>query len=166
MPWTEGVYEATYQAGQTFVDRPGEYMQVGNAAAGNSRILATALLPAGAPLTIYQDGFTSSAYPTLTDWNYTHDIVVPAPGPTTTYGSAIQVDGAWDTFELVQLVLELSAAQPRQIVAGDEGRDGCLATWVSVSSNLLDVRPYDFERVAANLCVSSAYVPVSGPSRS
>jgi hypothetical protein len=177
LPWLWGVYDTTYQAGETFVERPGEYMQVGNATSGNTRIMATALLRPHSPLTIYQDGFTSNAYPTLTDWNYTHDIVVPEPGPATAYRSAIEVDRPGGAFELVQLVLELAATQPPRIVPdwaqiaalyglpaeasplGDEVLESCATAWGRVSSHTLDVEPYDFERVAANLCVSSTYVP-------
>jgi hypothetical protein len=128
--------------------------------------MATALLPAGAPLTIYQDGFTSSAYPTHTDWNYTHDTVAPIPGSTTAYRSTIEVDRPEDAFELVQLVLELAATQPPLVVPDVEESEGCLSAWGRVSSNMLDVNPYYFERVAVNLCVSSAYLPVSVPMRS
>ncbi len=160
LPWSAGVYEATYQAGESFVLRPGEYMQVGNTTAGNARIMATAVLPTIAPMTIYPDGFTSSAYPTITDWNYTHDIVVPAPGPSTVYRSAIGVDGPGAAFELVQLVLEFAATQAPLLVAGDAGQDACLTAWSRVSTNLLDVKPYVFEHAAANLCVSSSYTPL------
>jgi hypothetical protein len=44
-------------------------------------------------LTIYQDGYTSNAYPSLTDQNWTHDLVVPALGPTTAHRAAIEVNG-------------------------------------------------------------------------
>jgi hypothetical protein len=161
LPWTDGVYAATYQAGETFVLSPGEYIQVGNPTAGNTRIMATALLPTRAPLTIYTDGFTSNAYPTLADWNYTHDIVVPASGPSTAYRSAIEVDRPGGAFELVQLVLEPAAIVPQVIIPGYDARESCVTAWGRVSTNLLDVKPYVFERVAANLCVSSTYMPVS-----
>jgi hypothetical protein len=173
-----GIYEATFEAGDTFVAAPGEYIQVGNATAGNTRIMATALLPSRAPLTIYQDGFTSRAYPTLTDWNYTHDIVVPAPGPTTVHRSSIKPDRPEGAFELVQLVLELAAVPPPPIVpdcaqlaalhgvpakgstTSDEVGDSCLNAWGRVSTDMLGVNPHALERVAGNLCVSSAYVPI------
>jgi hypothetical protein len=153
-----GIYEATYEAGDTFVQRPGEYTQVGNATAGNARIMATALLPTRAPLTIYQDGFTSSEYATLTDWNYTHDIVVPTLGPTTVYRSSIDVARPAYAFELVQLVLEQTALPPLLIVPSGEVREGYLTAGGGASADMPDVNPA-FERVVANLCVGSAYVP-------
>jgi hypothetical protein len=165
LPWTEGVYEAAFQAGDTFVLRPGEYLQVGNATAGNTRMMATALLPISVPLTIYQDGRTSSAYPTFTDRNYTHATGVPAPGPTMVYRSAREVDTPEGAFEFVQLVLELKATDPLLLAPAAEVREACLTAWSGASSNMLDVEPYDFERVAANLCVSSRYVPVRGAPR-
>jgi len=162
LPWAEGVYEATYQAGDSFVAWPGAYMEVGNATAGNTRMLATALLPTGAPLTIYRDGYTSSAYPTFTDWNYSPITAVPGPAPETVHRSAREVERPEGAFELVQLVLELTATHPPLLAPGAEVREGCLTAWGGFSSNMLDVEPYDFERVAANLCVSSRYVPVRG----
>jgi hypothetical protein len=160
LPWTAGVYEATYQAGESFVLRPGEYMQVGNSTAGNARIMATAVLPTSAPMTIYTDGFTSSAYPAFAEWNYTHDPVAPASGPSTAYRSEIGVDGSEGAFELVQLALEFAATQAPSLGAGDAGQDGCLTTWSRISTNLLDVKPYVFERAAANLCISSTSRPI------
>jgi len=148
LPWTDGVYENTYQTGQSFVEWPNESMQVGNATSADTRIMATALLPRNAPLTIYRDGITSSAYPTLTDLNYTHDVVLTAPGPTTAYRSATSVDRQAGDFELVQLVLDFAASP----LAADDARETCVAAWGRAST-------HQFERVAANLCVSSAYVP-------
>jgi hypothetical protein len=163
LPWPGGVYETTYQAGETFIARPREYLQVGNATSANTRVMATALLPPNAPLTSYQDGFSSSRYPTLVDWNDTHDLVVPAPGPapTTAYRSTIKVDRQDGAFELVQLVLQFAASVPENDV-----RDNCRTAWGRLSTNMLDVYPHYFERVAGNLCVSSAYVPFAvAPSR-
>ena len=93
MPSSEGDREATFEAGDTFLSTPGVYLQVGNASANGARIITTAWLRNGAPLTIYQDGYTSNAYPSLTDWNWTHDLVVPALGPTTAHRAAIEVNG-------------------------------------------------------------------------
>jgi hypothetical protein len=54
---------------------------VGNASAASARVVATAMLPMNAPLTIYRDGVTSNAYPSLADWNYSHDIGFGVLGP-------------------------------------------------------------------------------------
>jgi len=93
MPSSEGDREATFEAGDTFLSTPGVYSQIGNASASSARIITTAWLRNGAPLTIYQDGYTSNAYPSLTDWNWTHDLVVPALGPTTVGRAAIEANG-------------------------------------------------------------------------
>jgi quercetin dioxygenase-like cupin family protein len=98
--------ETTYQAGSTFFETPGEFMQVGNATATSARVMTTALLPMHAPLTIYRDGLTSNAYPTLADWYYTRDIEVGVAGPKTVDRSSIEVDRPAGAFELVQLVLD------------------------------------------------------------
>ena len=176
----QGVDEATYEAGESFVQRPGEFMQIGNATTSNARILATALLPTHMPLTIYRDGFTSSAYPTLTDWNYTHDISLSAPGPTTVHRSSVGVSRPAGAFELVQLVLEHTILPPTLILpdwaqtarlngspveaspTGDEVRESCLDVLGRVSANqMVEVNSQSFERVAANLCVRSTYMSYS-----
>jgi quercetin dioxygenase-like cupin family protein len=112
----------TFEAGTTFDVAAGEYMQVGNTSGASARIMATALLPMNAPLTIYQDGLTSNAYPTLTDWYSIQDIGVDVPGPSIVGRSAVEVDRPAGTFELVQLVLGLDpgAATPRHVHGGQE----------------------------------------------
>jgi len=178
-----GARETTFEAGDTFVQNPGEYLQVGNASARNTRIMATAVLPARAPLTIYQDGFTSNAYPTLSNWNYTHDMNVPLPGPETVYRSVKEVQRPEGPLELVQLVLDLTAQQSAvsnpdraQLAAlyavpakgsttSDEVGDGCVNAWGRLSGDTQSASTQQFERVAANLCVSSAYVPGPTPQQ-
>lgn len=114
--------ETTYQAGETFVEAPGELLQVGNDGAGNARVMSTALLPTHAPLTIYGDGLTSNSYPTLTDWYAARDIQLDVRGPTTLGRSSIEVDRPESAFELVQLVLELNPdiSTPRHVHGGQE----------------------------------------------
>jgi quercetin dioxygenase-like cupin family protein len=114
--------ETTYQAGETFVEAPGELLQVGNDGAGNARVLSTALLPTHAPLTIYGDGLTSNSYPTLTDWYSIRDIELDVRGPMTLGRSSIEVDRPEGAFELVQLVLELNpdVSTPRHVHGGQE----------------------------------------------
>jgi quercetin dioxygenase-like cupin family protein len=120
--------EATYAAGSTFFETPHEYLQVGNAGPTTARVMATALLPTREPLTIYPDGFTSNAYPTLTDWYFTQGIdltqgfVVPAPGPETVDRSSVEVDRPAGALELVQLVLDFNPGiwTPRHLHGGQE----------------------------------------------
>jgi quercetin dioxygenase-like cupin family protein len=113
---------ASFEAGETFVEEPGEYVQVGNTSGANARMVATALLPTNAPLTIYRDGLTSNAYPALSDWYATQDIAVDVPGPSTFTRSAVEVERPAGAFELVQLVLDLDpgVATPRHIHGGQE----------------------------------------------
>ncbi|HEY1292360.1 MAG TPA: cupin domain-containing protein [Chloroflexota bacterium] len=112
----------SYQAGDTFVEEPGEYVQIGNSSGASARLMATALLPTNAPLTIYRDGLTSSAYPTLKDWYSVQDINVDMDGPWTFGRSSVEVDRPSGAFELVQLLLDLDpgAATPRHIHGGQE----------------------------------------------
>src|SRR5260370_41914470 len=48
-----------YPAGSTFTASAGEYLELGNSAAGKARTIATALLSKGAPLTVDHAGFSS-----------------------------------------------------------------------------------------------------------
>jgi len=111
-----------FEAGSTFVETPGLYVQVGNTSGASARIMATALLPTNAPLTIYGDGLTSDAYPTLADWYSIQDIGVDVHGPSTVGRSAVEVDRPSGAFELVQLVLDLDpgVATPRHVHGGQE----------------------------------------------
>lgn len=179
-PLTGDVDEVTYEPGDTFVEKPGDFVQVGNASSGTGRILATAVLPARAPLTIYQDGFTSSAYPSLTNWNYTHDLLFSTPGPETVHRSVTHVDRPEGPFELVQLVLDVSALHSAgsnpdwaQLAAlyyvlgngnttSDQVGESCLNIWGRLAGDAQTVYPHQFERAATNLCVSSAYMPIPG----
>jgi quercetin dioxygenase-like cupin family protein len=114
--------DATYEAGSTFVETPGDYVQVGNASTVSARVVSTALLPINAPLTIYRDGVTSNAFPSLTDWNYSHDIMFGVPGPTTFGRASVNVDRPAGALELVQLVLDLDPgiSTPRHMHGGQE----------------------------------------------
>ena len=47
----EGVTDAVFGPGQTYVENPGEYWQNGNTGSETTRALVTFLLPKGAPLT-------------------------------------------------------------------------------------------------------------------
>src|SRR4051812_13056901 len=48
--------EKKYRVGETWVETPGEYMEVGNVGTTKARLLATAILPKGAALTTNQGG--------------------------------------------------------------------------------------------------------------
>jgi quercetin dioxygenase-like cupin family protein len=104
--------EATYRAGSTFVEKPGEYLQVGNASAATARVISTAMLPIGAPLSVDQEGVIVDAYTALSDGS----------GPTIVDQASIEVDRPAGAFELVQLVLDFDSGvwTPRHLHGGQE----------------------------------------------
>jgi quercetin dioxygenase-like cupin family protein len=83
-----GVPGETYAAGSTFTVNPGEYAELGNAATGNARVIATILPPKGSPLTTDRAGFSSDAYSGPTDDYRVLDSVSRAPRPATVFHSA------------------------------------------------------------------------------
>ena len=103
--------EAVYPSGITFFETPGEYVQVGNASAASARVISTAMLPVGAPLSVDQEGFTVNAY-TGSDGS----------GPTIVDRASIEVDRPAGAFELVQLVLDFDSGvwTPRHLHGGQE----------------------------------------------
>ena len=115
-------HEDTYPAGSTFTASPGGYLELGNASPANARVIATTLLPKGAPLTLNQAGFSSDAYSGPTDDYRVPDSVAHAPRPTTVYHSAIAVERPAGAFELVHLLLDLDPGvwTPRHIHGGQE----------------------------------------------
>ena len=166
---TGGAYEATYEAGETFVEKPGDYVQLGNASAGNTRIMATAVLP------------KARATDDLPGRFHQRRLSCPlGSGPETMYRSVIAVDRPEPAFELVQLVLVPAASPPpivpewAQIAAlygvPTEARESCHMAWGRVAAetqtvsheymSLVALYARNFERVLHNLCVSSAYVPL------
>jgi quercetin dioxygenase-like cupin family protein len=112
----------TYPAGSTFTANPGEYLELGNATAGNARVIAAVLLPKGAPLTIDQAGFSSDAYSGPTDDYRVLDSVVRAPRPVTVYHSSMPVERPAGAFELVHVVLDFEPGTwtPRHMRGGQE----------------------------------------------
>jgi quercetin dioxygenase-like cupin family protein len=112
----------TYPAGSTFTADPGEYLELGNAGTSNARIIATLLVPKGAPLTVDRAGFSSDAYSGPTDDFRVLDSVARAPRPTTTYHSSIAVERPNGAFELVHVVLDFDPGTwtPRHIHGGQE----------------------------------------------
>jgi quercetin dioxygenase-like cupin family protein len=115
-------HEETYPAGSAFTANPGEYLELGNATSANARVVATALLPKGAPLSIDQAGFSSDAYSGPTDGYRVLDSVARAPRPTTVYHSAIAVERPAGAFELVHVVLDFEPGvwTPRHMHGGQE----------------------------------------------
>jgi len=88
--------EHKYALGGTFVEVPGEYMEVGNTGSVKARLLVTALLPKGAALTTVQDGVG------------TQD---PPPGPTTVYRTTLDSTRPAAPFELAQFVVDFDPGQ-------------------------------------------------------
>lgn len=71
--------ENKYHPGQTFVETPGTFLEVGNTGSGNTRNAAGVLLPKGAQVTTTQSGVSTQNAP---------------PGPTTVYRTQAPVAGA------------------------------------------------------------------------
>jgi quercetin dioxygenase-like cupin family protein len=115
-------HEDTYATGSAFTANAGEYLELGNATAANARVIATALLPKGAPLTIDPAGFSSDVYAGPTDGYRVLDSVARAPRPTTVYHSSITVERPAGAFELVHVLLDFDPGiwTPRHMHGGQE----------------------------------------------
>jgi quercetin dioxygenase-like cupin family protein len=83
--------ERTYQAGETFVEQPGEVHSVVNPTSGTTRLLVSYVLPKGAPQTTVQEG-----------------AVAPAVGPTTVVRGTFDIANPPQQFEVVQVLLEFA----------------------------------------------------------
>ena len=93
-------------------------------------MIATALLPKGAPLTIDQAGFSSDAYSGPTDdwagvFSVTYgvlDSVARVPHATTVYRSSVAVERPAGAFELVHVLLDLDPGvwTPQHMHGGQE----------------------------------------------
>jgi quercetin dioxygenase-like cupin family protein len=120
-PGTPGQAE-TYPAGNAFTVSPGEYLELGNASAANARVVATALLPRGAPLTIDTDGFSSDVYSGPTDGYRVLDSEARGPRPTLVHHSSIEVERPAGALQLVHLVLDFDPGvwTPRHMHGGEE----------------------------------------------
>ena len=112
----------TYPARSTFTASAGEYLELGNSAAGKSRTIATALLSKGAPLTVDHAGFSGDAHSRPRDGERVLDSVSHALRPTTVYHSSLAVEPPAGAFELVHLLLELdpSVREPKSLLVDGE----------------------------------------------
>ena len=114
--------EETVPAGGTITLNAGEYFEVGNATSGSAGVIATALLPMGAPLTIDHAGFSNDAYSCPTQGSGALDSVVHTPRPTTVYRSAIVVERPAGVFAVAHVLLDLEPGvwTPQHIHGGQE----------------------------------------------
>jgi quercetin dioxygenase-like cupin family protein len=114
--------EQTFPAGGTITLNAGDYVEVGNATSGNARVIATAILPMGAPLTIDPAGFSNDAYSGSTQSSGVLDSVVHTPRPTTVYHSAIAVERPAGVFAVAHVLLDLEPGvwTPQHIHGGQE----------------------------------------------
>ena len=83
--------EKVYKAGESFVEHPGEYLEIGNAGQDLVTVSAAALLPKGAALSTTKEGVNTDNAP---------------PGPTTVYKTSLAVTEPLGEFELVQLIVD------------------------------------------------------------
>jgi quercetin dioxygenase-like cupin family protein len=114
--------EPSYSAGSSFSIAPGEYVELGNTAASTARVVATALLPKSAPLTLNTNGFSSDVYSGPTDGYHLIDSAAQDPRPILTHHSSIEVERPAGAFELVHLVLDFDAGvwTPQHLHGGQE----------------------------------------------
>lgn len=90
----KGSPQKTYKAGESWVENPVEFGAGGNSGSTTARLVATYLLPRGAPLSILeQAGATSDQLP---------------PGPKTVYKSTLVVTQPPPQFDLVQMVIDFA----------------------------------------------------------
>jgi quercetin dioxygenase-like cupin family protein len=83
--------EKKYRVGKSFVETPGEFMEVGNAGTAKVRLISTVVLPKGAALTTNQQGVSSQNIP---------------PGPTTVYRATLDVQSRPTPLEVAHFVVE------------------------------------------------------------
>jgi quercetin dioxygenase-like cupin family protein len=106
---TAGGAEDTVPAGGTFTPDPGAFLVVGNARAGNARVIASVLLPKGAPLMTIEQADSGPANGSVVR-------------PTTVYQSSIEVERPAGAFQLVHMLLDLDPGvwTPRHMHGGQE----------------------------------------------
>lgn len=85
--------EKIYKAGESFVETPGTFLEVGNPGSTLTRNAALVLLPKGAQLTTTRSGLTTQNAP---------------PGPTTVYRNQTSVDNLDGEYDLVQLIVDFA----------------------------------------------------------
>jgi quercetin dioxygenase-like cupin family protein len=114
--------EETFQPGGTIALNNGDYVEMGNATSGSARVIATAILPMRAPLTIDPAGFSNDAYSGSTQGSGVLDSVVHTPRPTTVYHSAIAVERPTGVFAVAHVLLDLEPGvwTPQHIHGGQE----------------------------------------------
>jgi quercetin dioxygenase-like cupin family protein len=114
--------EETFPVGATITLNAGDYVEVGNATSGSARVIATAILRMGAPLTIDRAGFSNDAYSGPTQGSGVLDSVFRTPRPTTVYQSAISVERPAGAFAVAHLLLDLEPGvwTPQHIHGGQE----------------------------------------------
>jgi quercetin dioxygenase-like cupin family protein len=114
--------DPTYSAGSSFNVATGEYFSMGNATASTARVVATALLPKGAPLTLDDAGFSSDVYSGPTDGYHVIESTGQDARPVLIHHSAIEVERPAGAFELVHLVLDFDPGvrTPQHLHGGQE----------------------------------------------
>ncbi|MEZ4861011.1 MAG: cupin domain-containing protein [Caldilineaceae bacterium] len=89
----DGGQETVYKPGESFVEIPGVYLEIGNAGTDVASVATIALLPAGEKLTTTKEGISTDNAP---------------PGPTVTYQHKQPVTEALGEFELQHLVSDFA----------------------------------------------------------
>lgn len=99
--------EVAHPAGDAFVETSGEWVQLGNTADANARVIATALLPRGAQFTTDEQGVSSDQYPDFAAGYRAVDTVAHPRAPTLAYRASSTVDRPAGTLELAQWLVGL-----------------------------------------------------------
>jgi quercetin dioxygenase-like cupin family protein len=85
--------EQTYTAGESFIEEPGDYLEIGNDGESLASVATIALLPEGAALTTTKEGVSSDNAP---------------PGPTVVYQHSQVITEPLGDFELLQLISDFA----------------------------------------------------------
>ena len=114
--------EMTYPSGDAFVETTGEWIEIGNTADANAHVIATALLPIGAPFAVNEQGFSTGVYLDFGAGHRGLDTVARPLGPTIVDRSSISVDRPSRTLELVQWLVQFDPGvwTPRHVHGGQE----------------------------------------------
>ncbi len=85
--------EQIYKAGESFIEQPGVFLEIGNAGQSLASVANVALLPKGAKLTTTKAGISTDKAP---------------PGPTVVYQHKQAITKPLGEFDLLQLVLDFA----------------------------------------------------------
>jgi quercetin dioxygenase-like cupin family protein len=98
-------FDAAYEAGGTFVEPAGEYLEIGNSGDTGARMISTTVLPKGAPLTIY-DMVNIEPYRSLAEGYLSPELVGHPARPTSIQQALVDIERPARVFELLHMLVE------------------------------------------------------------